>query len=888
MENIKNFFTPQSSRSEMPSAAKLLLFFLTIFAIQSVLLLVLALRPFEAGAQSRAGEENQNPLECPCGFLNTGSSQTGTKIDTTRLYIPIPGVTDACGYVCDVSGDGRGDVVDYIFTTYKLLVGIAAIVAFAMIVYAGYEWIFAMGNSGKIGDAKERIMSACIGLALALVSVQFLQTLSPQLTNLYLPDVTKIARASVNPFCRDTDIVFGTNTADPENPVAVALPSARPEDQTQLTCQSQFTVAVRFEGDKAYCYSTNKDKCWTEIKAKFGNPPKITGEDGKQVEITYENIITYDAKSAPKCQGTYCGAEPENVCYPSDPYARAFECKSAENACEDQDHKRNGCEEVNTWLKYQGYRDQQCAKVVKTGQGDSCVLGRPLQCPNEYSVRVQGDAVFATDAEKKCWEKKGQSEAVLKDCTAWYDPRQIYPVLSGEAIKGAGALCCQKPNSTDYKCETENSALGFTDSQNVYFDFDLLKGSTGDPYQDTVPQLFSNNCNKTNSTEPNQDWINSNGQCFIQRYFDKPIEGKCEVQVNQFYSTSHLPYSGSVERGICMPKDNSDKYGIKVCSLYKTNTSVGNVLYSDFDQCDEFRKKELEESGIQGNCIPMVVSSSNSCDGSSGVGDKQTNASSVISPEIETAVETVVNSNTALKNAFANQQIGFQNKQQFFSANTAFAAEQIDACTFVQAIIAKESSGNAKAAVPSNGGVDCGLMQIHLTSGSDRTACENEKDKNDLDSDGNYDENLLDPGFNVAVGVQRLINWFNSSKLCGSGTSCDAAKRGTAGGDKLYRYVLAANNGGSEANKKSGTDGVCSIESAEAEKCCANSCKDLKNKDGSQACYISSQSDIFPTKVECPNDRGEYQGTYDYVFKIEELYKSLKNTGGAGVASCPS
>ena len=190
-----------------------------LFAVQSVLLLVLVLRPFEAGAQ-RAGPSGLGNDAASIG--NCVCAEQG-KIDTTRLYIPIPGVTDACGYVCDVNSDGRGDIADYIITVYKLLVGIAAIVAFAMIVYAGYEWIFAMGNSGKIDDAKERIMSACIGLALALVSVQFLQALNPQLTNISLPDVTKIARASVNPFCRDTDIVYVPTKTSTDSTVPAPL-----------------------------------------------------------------------------------------------------------------------------------------------------------------------------------------------------------------------------------------------------------------------------------------------------------------------------------------------------------------------------------------------------------------------------------------------------------------------------------------------------------------------------------------------------------------------------------------------------------------------------------------------------------------------------------------
>src|SRR3990167_6042939 len=444
----QNFFTPQ----------KLLLLFLTFFAIQSIMLLFLALRPFDARAQARAGGlTGEGQQDCPCLYDKKGTN----KIDTTRLYIPIPGVTDACGWVCDINDDARGDIADYIITVYKLLVGIAAVVAFAMIVYAGYEWIFAMGNSGKIDDAKERIMSACIGLALALVSVQFLQALNPQLTNIYLPDVTKIARASLNPFCRDTDIVFGVDTMKELKDKDYVVDKTRAtKDKASLTCPSEFTIYVRIEGDKAYCYSNSIDECWGQITEKFANKGDqsvtITGTDGQPITLTQQSIIPYDPKSAPKCQGTFCsGSDKEQVCYPSDPYARAFECKSAKSACEDTNDKKNGCEEVNKWLGFQGYTDKQCAKREDTGwaltaAGDECVFGSFVDCPVGFNP-VFGDDIFYVnnvnkelDAEGKCWDWKrkeggGGDTQILHNCSA--NPlNKIYPVMSGQAVEGANAL----------------------------------------------------------------------------------------------------------------------------------------------------------------------------------------------------------------------------------------------------------------------------------------------------------------------------------------------------------------------------------------------------------------------------------------------------------------
>jgi len=862
----QNFFTPQ----------KLLLLFLTFFAIQSIMLLFLALRPFDARAQARAGGlTGEGQQDCPCLYDKKGTN----KIDTTRLYIPIPGVTDACGWVCDINDDARGDIADYIITVYKLLVGIAAVVAFAMIVYAGYEWIFAMGNSGKIDDAKERIMSACIGLALALVSVQFLQALNPQLTNISLPDVTKIARASLNPFCRDTDIVFGVDTMKELKDKDYVVDKTRAtKDKASLTCPSEFTIYVRIEGDKAYCYSNSIDECWGQITEKFANKGDqsvtITGTDGQPITLTQQSIIPYDPKSAPKCQGTFCsGSDKEQVCYPSDPYARAFECKSAKSACEDTNDNKNGCEEVNNWLAYQGYTDQQCAKIVKTAQQDACILGKLLKCPPDYPNQMKGDDVFRNLVKDICWEAKGQSEAVLKDCGGF--GVKIYPVLDGNAVQGANALCCRKPSTqeseTDYSCVTNYMDRGNT----VVELLSIVQQVTIPP--NTPGHYFGHDCNEGTAYLLDKEGTDCHILGFYPDAYD--VLGTCQKKEGENGD------QGTVTRGVCVPKDETLYGGFKVCWGDNPYQQINNN-YNNYNLCLKTEKEAYK-------CNPYLLSSGISCIGETPASPPQVNTNNVINTEIEIAIETVVNSNTTLKNNFSNQQIGFQSKPQFFSANTAFAAEKIDACTFVQAVVDQESDGkvdawngnkNDKGQVVS---VDCGLMGINIPNGTDKNSCEQYKDTSDLDQDGNLDENLFDPGFNIATGVQKINSWFSPS-ICGDGTSCKASQSGRVDGNKFYRYAMAGYNGGTNANKKSGGDDqFCSIDESGANKCCASPCKDYQDE-----CFITATADdIYPTQVECPNDRGKYQGTYDYVFNIEELYKALKNKNqkkdGDGIASCP-
>lgn len=90
---------------------------------------------------------------------------------------------------------GQGQVASlasYIGLVYQYLVGIAGIVAVAMIMYGGVKWIFAGGDSGKIGAAKETITNAVIGLILALGSYVILNTINPNLLTLRMPGITRL------------------------------------------------------------------------------------------------------------------------------------------------------------------------------------------------------------------------------------------------------------------------------------------------------------------------------------------------------------------------------------------------------------------------------------------------------------------------------------------------------------------------------------------------------------------------------------------------------------------------------------------------------------------------------------------------------------------------
>lgn len=185
---------------------KFLIIFLLIFSAQLAILQILLLRPQSAQA-ALPRIETKNPEEtkekCSC------SSQSSSANEIVQLYIPIPWVTDGCGYVCDVNNDGKANVVDYVVSIYKFLVGLAAILAVIMIVWGGLLRIFSGGQANRISASNDTIVSAIIGLVLALISVSLLQAINPALTNIELPSLTNIGRVSVaGIFATDDDIML--------------------------------------------------------------------------------------------------------------------------------------------------------------------------------------------------------------------------------------------------------------------------------------------------------------------------------------------------------------------------------------------------------------------------------------------------------------------------------------------------------------------------------------------------------------------------------------------------------------------------------------------------------------------------------------------------------
>ncbi|NCN07625.1 hypothetical protein GW933_02925 [Candidatus Falkowbacteria bacterium] len=82
---------------------------------------------------------------------------------------------------------------EYIQLWYSFVVGVVGIIATVIIMWGGFKWLTSRGNAAAIGDAKDRIWSAIIGLVLVFLSYNLLYLINPELVKIKLPSLTTIS-----------------------------------------------------------------------------------------------------------------------------------------------------------------------------------------------------------------------------------------------------------------------------------------------------------------------------------------------------------------------------------------------------------------------------------------------------------------------------------------------------------------------------------------------------------------------------------------------------------------------------------------------------------------------------------------------------------------------
>lgn len=68
----------------------------------------------------------------------------------------------------DEIGLGQGDIRTTIARVIRIVLGFLGVIAVSFVLYGGFKWMTAGGNSDSVGDAQKIIVAAAIGLAIIL------------------------------------------------------------------------------------------------------------------------------------------------------------------------------------------------------------------------------------------------------------------------------------------------------------------------------------------------------------------------------------------------------------------------------------------------------------------------------------------------------------------------------------------------------------------------------------------------------------------------------------------------------------------------------------------------------------------------------------------------
>lgn len=108
------------------------------------------------------------------------------------MVLIVPVLADEPKTLDQIAAEQKVPIAEHVANFYQWAVGISALIALGIIVYAGLAYIAAGGNTSRQADAKQWIWNALIGLLLLFGSYLILNTINPDLTKLQNIDLSQV------------------------------------------------------------------------------------------------------------------------------------------------------------------------------------------------------------------------------------------------------------------------------------------------------------------------------------------------------------------------------------------------------------------------------------------------------------------------------------------------------------------------------------------------------------------------------------------------------------------------------------------------------------------------------------------------------------------------
>ncbi|MDQ5949128.1 MAG: hypothetical protein QG589_254 [Patescibacteria group bacterium] len=140
----------------------------------------------------------------------SGLTVSAQTLPDYTVLAPLPGTTQDCNQN-DPNANCKTNLKTYLEGMFKLLIGVSAILAFVMLVYAGFLYTTSEGV-GQTTNARSKIEDAIWGLVLVIGAYAILNTINPKILEFNLSIKRPELRASVQggsvTLTRSKDIVY--------------------------------------------------------------------------------------------------------------------------------------------------------------------------------------------------------------------------------------------------------------------------------------------------------------------------------------------------------------------------------------------------------------------------------------------------------------------------------------------------------------------------------------------------------------------------------------------------------------------------------------------------------------------------------------------------------
>jgi ABC-type Fe3+ transport system permease subunit len=116
-------------------------------------------------------------------FAATNCDKSGNFFGFPTWYTYLHRTADPNNGLCTVQINGLNDVWLIVAAVIEIMLRVAALVAIAFVIYAGFTYVTSQGEPEPTGKAKNTLVNAVVGLAIAILSAAIVSFIARSIHN---------------------------------------------------------------------------------------------------------------------------------------------------------------------------------------------------------------------------------------------------------------------------------------------------------------------------------------------------------------------------------------------------------------------------------------------------------------------------------------------------------------------------------------------------------------------------------------------------------------------------------------------------------------------------------------------------------------------------------